>query len=62
VSEPPKVIKSFAMEGYKPNVSQTITRGYPSKVQGGHVAPTQSAPSNPPSGGSSVKSPAREKK
>ena len=47
MSEPPKVIKSFAMDGYRPSVSQTITRGYPSKALGGHVAPTQSAPPNP---------------
>lgn len=57
--------RTLAMDGYKPSVAtpQIVTKGYssPNKVQGGHVAPTQSAPTNAPSGGSSVKPPSSSK-
>jgi hypothetical protein len=60
MTKPPE--RTYAMDGYKPAAPapQVVTKGYlsPGKVQGGHVAPTQSAPANPPSGGSSVKPPA----
>src|SRR4051812_31438312 len=44
-------------DGYRPAVGrpQLITEGYKPNPQGGYVAPTQSAPANPPSGGSSGK-------
>jgi hypothetical protein len=61
--QPPRTL---TVEGYKPSVSipQTVTKGYqaPNKVQGGHVAPTQSAPTNAPTGGSSVKPPSSANK
>jgi hypothetical protein len=64
MTKPPP--RSQAMDGYKPSVStpQTVTKGYvsPNKVQGGHVAPTQPAPTNPPTGGSSVKPPSSPNK
>jgi len=62
MTKPPE--RTFAMDGYKPAVAKPIVnKGYvaPHKVQGGHVAPTQSAPANPPSGGSSVKPPSSKK-
>jgi len=52
------------MDGYKPTsaTAQVVNKGYPSNPQTGHVAPTQTAPTNPPSGGSSVKPPPSPKK
>lgn len=58
--KPPE--RTYGMDGYKPATAHapvdTVTKGYKPNPQGGHVAPTQSAPANPPSGGSSVKPPA----
>ena len=59
MTKPPE--RTYALDGYKTAAHrpQVVTKGYlsPYKVQGGHVAPTQSAPANPPSGGSRVKPP-----
>lgn len=49
--------RQMANDGYRPTNGRPtmITEGYKPKPQGGYVAPAQSAPSNPPSGGTSGK-------
>ena len=44
-------------DGFKPAQARPslVTEGYKPNPQGGYVAPTQSAPANPPAGGSSGK-------
>jgi hypothetical protein len=47
----------MANDGFTPAVTRisVSTNGFKPNPQGGYVAPTQSAPANPPSGGSSGK-------
>ena len=46
--------RPMAQDGYRPQATPEILhKGYKPNPQGGYVGPTQSAPSNPPSGGSS---------
>ena len=45
----------LAQDGFAPVGPKIITEGYKPNPQGGYVAPTQSAPANPPSGGTSGK-------
>ncbi len=49
--------RQIAHDGFRPAEprSTLVTEGYKPNPQGGYVAPTQSAPANPPSGGSSGK-------
>lgn len=44
---------AMAFDGFKSSPFQISTNGFKPNPQGGYVAPTQSAPPNPPSGGSS---------
>ncbi len=48
-----KTTRGTTHDGFRPTTSNVSTNGYKPNPQGGYVAPTQSAPANPPSGGSS---------
>lgn len=49
--------RQMANDGYRPGQASPpmITEGYKPKPQSGYVGPAQSAPTNPPSGGTSGK-------